>query len=85
MNQTIDPWNRVIEEFFSLSKIDAKLSRFGKKWKIHISGYENGMYEWVNETALTWPDVEKVQDYLIFDDRRTAEKFITLFNLKWAR
>ena len=84
MNTTIDPWNRIIEEFFALTKIEAKISNFGKKYKIEIYGYEDGLDEWIDETLSKWDDVTKVQKCWVFENKNNAQKFLTLFNLKWA-
>ena len=80
-----DPWEHILESFYTLSKIEAKLSPYGKKWKVRVLGFDYNLYEWVENTLGNWKDVERSHDFWLFEDRRSAEKFVTLFNLKWAK
>jgi hypothetical protein len=41
---------------------------------------------WATEQLVTWKFVKRISyDQWIFFNKRSAEKFITLFNLRWAR
>lgn len=42
--------------------------------------------EWAEQQLSTWKNVKRMAwDQWYFTSRQDAEKFITLFNLKWAR
>lgn len=80
-----DAWGHILESFFDLTKKTAELSRFGKRWKVKINGFDSVMYEWIEQTLENWDCKKLDNEYWIFESRLTAEKFITLFNLKWAQ
>jgi hypothetical protein len=78
-----DPWAQVLDNFFNLYERRARLLPNNR---VAIEGYSNDMYAWVHETLDKWKNVELVDvEIYRFKTKKDAEKFITLFNLKWAR
>lgn len=56
----------------------------------YILQYSESYYEkaikFIESELLNWPDVTKInQDTWCFTSRNQAEKFITVFNLKWEQ
>lgn len=77
-----DPWGQILNEFFNL---DIKRARLLPENIVIVDGYDHNMYEWIKKTLSSWKDVSLVGvDSWQFENKKTAEKFITLFNLKWA-
>ena len=71
--------------------------RLSKRWRIHLqeewpnennigsSSPLDGRVEWVFETLKTWDTAKRTSwDMWEFDNKREAEKFITLYTLQWA-
>ena len=85
MIATKDPWTQVLNQFYDLNRVTIKLSSFGKKWKISISGFNEKIFDWVDDTLIHWNNVVNITtDCWVFENHKDAEKFITLFNLRWA-
>jgi hypothetical protein len=78
-----DPWTHVLDNFFNLYERRAQLLSNNQ---VAIEGYNNDMFIWVHNTLDKWKNVEIVGVELYqFENKKEAEKFITLFNLKWAQ
>jgi hypothetical protein len=78
-----DPWAQAVNAFFN---VFVRRARLLPDNKVSIEGYNNDMYIWVRETLDKWKNVKTVGIELYqFENKKEAEKFITLFNLKWAR
>ena len=78
-----DPWTHVLDNFFNLYERRAHLLSNNQ---VAIEGYNNDMFIWVHNTLDKWENVEIVGVELYqFENKKEAEKFITLFNLKWAQ
>lgn len=75
-------------------KINAILSRNGLKWRIRLeeanmhwtsTGALDERVEWTLNQLKNWPGVTRMSfDIWQFATRRDAEKFQTLYNLKWS-
>ncbi len=75
------------------SRVKAELRMFRNKWKVCIvedlfHSWENQLdlrCEWADEQLSKWKFVTRIshQEW-IFINRRQAEKFLTLYNLRWA-
>jgi hypothetical protein len=78
-----DAWGHVLDQFFDLH---TRRARLRLENIVTIDGYHDEMYDWIQNTLRNWNDVESIDfDSWKFKDKKTAEKFITLFNLTWAR
>jgi|688.fasta_scaffold100806_5 hypothetical protein len=78
-----DPWAQILDNFFNLYERRAQLL---PQNQVAIEGFDTDMYTWAHETLDHWKNV-KLVDVAVwqFNNKRDAKKFITLFNLKWAR
>lgn len=90
MHQLNDPWAQVLDQFFDIDKPKISLYLKGKKWNIRIASVKPEIYNWANSILSKWHNVNIKHDHwnsehYEFKTRRDAEKFITLFNLKWAQ
>lgn len=78
-----DPWAQIIDNFFNLYERRAHLL---PENQVAIEGYNSDMYSWIHDTLAKWKNVELVGvEVYKFKHKKDAEKFITLFNLKWAQ
>ncbi len=78
-----DPWTQVLDNFFNLYERRALLLPNNQ---VAIEGFHSDMYNWVHDTLDKWKNVELVDvEVYQFKNKKDAEKFITLFNLTWAR
>jgi len=78
-----DPWTHILSNFFNLYSRRAYLL---PENKVSIQGYNTDMYNWIHDTLANWKNVELVGvEVWQFENKKEAEKFITLFNLTWAQ
>ncbi len=91
MHQLNDPWTEVLNQFYGcgIGKNKIFLHPSGKNWKIQIIA-DYDIHKWAETILLDWNNVNPVRNDLIlehyeFNNRRDAEKFVTLFNLTWAQ
>jgi len=99
MLQQLEPkynnWKYLLEKDSVFVVSIHKTPNFGKLgWSIRITEQNGFTYpegldecvEWATEQLASWPDCKrKSWDMWDFKHRRDAEKFKTLFTLKWAR
>lgn len=86
--RTQDSWTHFLYNFYPyLGKTNIILKKFKRtNWLIEINGSNTEMFDWVENNLSKNPDVEKLKsDSWIFNNRKSAERFIILFNLKWAQ
>jgi len=88
-----DKYKQMLEEG---PKIFADLSQRGRRWYITLQeellleNYSSDQFdvcvEWTAEQLATWPDVKRSSyDMWSFKRKGDAEKFQTLYSMKWAR
>lgn len=90
MHQLNDPWAQVLDQFFDIDKPKISLYPKGKKWNIKILSVKPQIYDWAHSILSKWHTVNinrehwNIEHYE-FNNRRDAEKFVTLFTLTWAQ
>ena len=64
-----------------------RLKNRNTKWRLRLvsNGPTDEQVDWTAETLKNWSTVRRTAwDIWVFDSKRDAEKFITLYNLTWA-
>ena len=82
-------WKDILEQG---SKVHANLIRKGRQWCIVLNeepitnfGRLDERVEWTDNQLKDWSNVKRMShDMWYFKHKHDAEKFQTLYNLKWA-
>lgn len=86
--RTQDSWTHFLNNFYPcLGRTHIILKKFKKtNWLIELNSSDIEVFTWVENNLSKNPNVEKLKaDSWIFNNKKSAEKFIILFNLKWAQ
>jgi hypothetical protein len=78
-----DPWPIILDNFYKLHTYSFQLL---PKNRVAILGSNYDMLKWVDDTLYSWKGV-KLDGPAVwqFENKKDAEKFVTLYTLKWAR
>lgn len=93
LDRVVQNWTR---DRLENSKLFLGVVRRGRKWSLTVDEVVEGedhynstkwtnAINWTVATLSTWPDCTRMSyDTWDFNHKRDAEKFTTLFQLKWA-
>lgn len=96
LEQVMASWGASHRSIIKPELIRHRLKKGNQNWIIQLvefwpddfnQGASNldSKVNWTEKVLSTWPRVRRTSwDMWVFDKKRDAEKFITLFNLTWA-